>query len=97
MEIPEQYGGSGVSDWRFNVVLGEEAVRAGVGDAMAGPLLHSDVCCPYLMASATDEQKARWLPAVPSGETVARDRDDRAGDRIGPGRDQDERAPDGDV
>src|ERR1700721_2679336 len=35
MEVPEEYGGNGVSDWRFNVVLGEEAVRAGVGDAMA--------------------------------------------------------------
>jgi acyl-CoA dehydrogenase len=68
MEIPEQYGGNGVSDWRFNVVLAEESVRAGVGDAMAGPMLHSDICVPYLMASASEEQKARWLPAVAAGE-----------------------------
>jgi acyl-CoA dehydrogenase len=70
MEVPEEYGGNGVADWRFNVVLGEEAVRAGVGDATAGPMLHSDVVLPYLMASATDEQKARWLPGVASGETI---------------------------
>ncbi|MCW3039890.1 MAG: fadE [Solirubrobacterales bacterium] len=70
MEIPEEYGGPGVDDWRFNVVLAEEAVRAGVGDAMAGPLLHSDVVLPYIMAQANEEQKARWLPAIASGEKV---------------------------
>ncbi len=36
----------------------------------AGPLLHTDIVLPYLMASATDEQKARWLPAVASGEKI---------------------------
>jgi acyl-CoA dehydrogenase len=70
MEVPEELGGNGVEDWRFNVVLAEESVRAGVGDAMAGPILHTDVVLPYLMASANDEQKARWLPEVASGEKV---------------------------
>ena len=70
IEVPEQYGGNGVSDWRFNVVLNEEGVRAGVGAALAGPMLHSDVVLPYLMASATDEQKQRWLPGVASGEQI---------------------------
>ena len=70
MEVPEEYGGSGVADWRFNVVLAEEAVRSGVGDALAGPMLHSDVVVPYLMASATEEQKQRWLPGVAAGTKV---------------------------
>jgi alkylation response protein AidB-like acyl-CoA dehydrogenase len=70
IEVPEQYGGNGVDDWRFNVVLSEESIRAGVADAMAGPMLHSDVVLPYLMASATDEQKQRWLPDVASGERI---------------------------
>ena len=70
MEVPEQYGGNGVADWRFNVVLAEAAVRAGVGDAIAGPMLHSDVVLPYLMASADEEQKQRWLPGVASGEQI---------------------------
>jgi alkylation response protein AidB-like acyl-CoA dehydrogenase len=70
MEVPEEYGGNGVADWRFNVVLAEEGVRAGVADAMAGPMLHSDVVLPYLMASATDEQKERWLPRIAAGEQV---------------------------
>ena len=70
MEVPEEYGGPGVDDWRFNVVLNEESVRCGAGAAMGGPLLHSDVVLPYLMQSADDEQKARWLPPVAAGEQI---------------------------
>jgi alkylation response protein AidB-like acyl-CoA dehydrogenase len=70
MEVPEEYGGNGVADWRFNVVLAEEAVWSGVGDAMSGPMLHSDVVVPYLMASATEEQKQRWLPGIADGTKV---------------------------
>ncbi len=70
MEVPEEYGGNGVSDWRFNVVLTEEAVRAGIADAMMGPLLHSDIVLPYLMTSANEEQRARWLPGVAAGEQI---------------------------
>jgi acyl-CoA dehydrogenase len=70
MEVPEEYGGNGVADWRFNVVLSEEAVRAGVADAMMGPLLHSDIVLPYLMTSANEEQRARWLPGVAAGEQI---------------------------
>src|SRR3954468_8294611 len=69
IEVPEELGGHGVSDWRFHVVLNEEAVRARQGDGMAGPLLHSDVVLPYLMNAADDEQRARWLPAVAAGAT----------------------------
>jgi alkylation response protein AidB-like acyl-CoA dehydrogenase len=70
MAIPEQYGGPGVDDWRFNVVLTEESVRAGVGAAFGGPMLTTDICLPYLLTTATEEQKERWLPGIASGETV---------------------------
>src|SRR5207248_1683096 len=70
IDVPEEHGGNGVEDWRFNVVLNEEAVRAGVGDAMAGPLLHSDVVLPYLLSSGDAEQRERWLPVVASGEQI---------------------------
>ena len=70
MAIPEAYGGAGVDDWRFNVVLTEEAIRAGVGAAFGAPMLTTDICLPYLLTTGTDEQKARWLPGIASGETV---------------------------
>jgi alkylation response protein AidB-like acyl-CoA dehydrogenase len=68
--VPEEYGGAGVSDFRYNAVLLEESSRAGVGPAMLGPCLQSDVCMPYLLELTNDEQKARWLPGVASGETI---------------------------
>ncbi len=37
---------------------------------MGGPLLHTDIVLPYLIASADDEQKERWLPGVASGEQI---------------------------
>jgi alkylation response protein AidB-like acyl-CoA dehydrogenase len=70
MEVPEELGGTGVADWRFNVVLNEESVRSGVADAMAGPLLHSDVVLPYLMNAASEDQRTRWLPGVAAGRRV---------------------------
>ena len=70
MAVPEEYGGPGVDDYRFNVVLAEEAARSGVGAAYGGPMLHTDVCLPYLLSAATDEQKQRWLPKVASGECI---------------------------
>jgi alkylation response protein AidB-like acyl-CoA dehydrogenase len=70
MAVPEQYGGNGVEDWRFSAVLIEESAYAGVGDAWAGPGIHTDICLPYFMESATDEQKDRWFPAIASGERI---------------------------
>src|SRR5262249_29471433 len=70
MEVPEEYGGPGVPDWRFNVVLGEEMAYSGATTSFAGPMLHTDVCLPYLMASCNDEQRARWLPDVAAGRKI---------------------------
>jgi alkylation response protein AidB-like acyl-CoA dehydrogenase len=66
--MPEEYGGGGVRDFRFNAVVIEELTRArasGVGFA-----IHTDITSAYLLDYATDEQKARWLPGFCSGETI---------------------------
>jgi alkylation response protein AidB-like acyl-CoA dehydrogenase len=68
--VPEEYGGAGVRDFRYSVVLAEEAVRAGVLPATLGIALQADVCLPYLLALGSAEQKARWLPGIATGETV---------------------------
>lgn len=68
--VPEQYGGAGTRDFRYNVVLMEEAAKLGITPAIAGPGLVTDVCLPYLLDLTNDEQKQRWLPGVVSGETV---------------------------
>ncbi|MCU1422326.1 MAG: acyl-CoA dehydrogenase domain protein [Microbacteriaceae bacterium] len=68
--IPAEYGGSGVNDFRYNLILTEEATRARVFPAIVGPSLVIDIIAPYIVDMGTDEQKARWLPGVVAGETV---------------------------
>jgi alkylation response protein AidB-like acyl-CoA dehydrogenase len=69
--VPEEFGGSGVDDFRFNLILAEEAARAHVAPALLGPGLVVDIVIPYLVSMGTDEQKARWLPGIAAGETIA--------------------------
>jgi len=68
--VPEEYGGAGVSDFRYNAIVNEEAAYAGVGPALLGPTLQADICMPYLLELTNEEQKARWLPKVAAGEYV---------------------------
>jgi alkylation response protein AidB-like acyl-CoA dehydrogenase len=70
MAIPERYGGGGVDDFRYNLVIGEEVQAAGVGGAGLGLTLHNDICLPYFLRYCTDEQRERWLPGIASGELV---------------------------
>jgi len=67
-DVPEQYGGGGVKDFRYNCVVAEEVVR--VGGSGVGFTLHNDVVAPYLLKLGTDEQKERWLPGFVSGELI---------------------------
>ncbi len=70
MAAPEQYGGGGVDDFRYNQVIAEELAYAGTGGAGLGITLHNDICLPYFLHLTTDEQKARWLPGIASGELI---------------------------
>jgi alkylation response protein AidB-like acyl-CoA dehydrogenase len=70
MSVPEKFGGGGVADFRFNVVIAEEIQSAGLAGSGLGLTLHNDICLPYFLTLTTDEQKARWLPAIASGEAI---------------------------
>lgn len=70
MAIPEEYGGGGTDDFRFNQIFNEELQAAGAGGAGLGLTLVSDVALPYLLHLADDEQRQRWLPGVASGEQI---------------------------
>ncbi len=67
-DVPEQYGGGGIRDFRYNCVVSEEVTR--VGGSGVGFTLHNDVMAPYLIDLTTDEQKDRWLPGFVSGEII---------------------------
>src|SRR4051794_32451363 len=70
MDVPEEYGGGGVQDFRFNAVIIEELMRAGCGGSGLGLTLHNDICMPYFLTYANEEQKKRWLPGIASGELI---------------------------
>ncbi len=68
MAMPEEYGGGGNPDFRYNTVVCEETVAgrySGLGFS-----LHNDVVAPYLLELTTEEQKQRWLPQFCTGEMI---------------------------
>ncbi|MGK2866369.1 MAG: acyl-CoA dehydrogenase family protein [Mycobacterium sp.] len=68
MAVPEEYGGGGNADFRYNVVITEET--AGGRHSGLGFTLQNDVIAPYLIELANEEQKQRWLPGFCSGELI---------------------------
>jgi alkylation response protein AidB-like acyl-CoA dehydrogenase len=70
MEVPEEHGGIGVADFRFNQVIAEEVSYAGLTGSGLGITLHNDVCLPYFMEHCDEQQRARWLPGIASGDLV---------------------------
>ena len=68
IDVPERYGGGGVKDFRYNAIVLEELALAGASGI--GIAVHNDIVVPYLLAYANDEQQARWLPKICSGECI---------------------------
>jgi alkylation response protein AidB-like acyl-CoA dehydrogenase len=67
-EAPEEFGGSGIRDFRYNTILGEESMAVGATGLGFG--LHNDIVLPYLLELGTPEQLKRWLPKFCSGEMI---------------------------
>lgn len=70
MDAPEQFGGGGVADFRFNAIITEELMYAGHNGAVLCFSTHNDVCLPYLLELCNEEQNKRWLPDVCAGNKV---------------------------
>lgn len=68
--IPEEYGGGGVDDFRFNAIMAEELCRNPVSSGMAGIALSNDIVFPYFVNLTDDSQKERWLPGIAKGELI---------------------------
>ena len=69
LTIPEEFGGAGIDDYRFNAVLGEELAKFNAATSSCFGI-HSDITAPYIVALGTQEQKERWLPQVATGEKI---------------------------
>jgi alkylation response protein AidB-like acyl-CoA dehydrogenase len=68
IEIDEKYGGGGLQDYRYYLILGEELARTGMHGPGFG--VHNDIIGPYLQRLCTPEQGERWLPGYCSGEII---------------------------
>ena len=64
----EKYGGAGIDDFRFEQIIIEENMRH--GDIGFYINLHNDLVAPYIAELGNDEQKARWMPGIVSGEKI---------------------------
>jgi acyl-CoA dehydrogenase len=68
IEVPEEYGGAGITSFKYSAVQTEELALAGV--SFGGSGVHVALCLPYVLKLGTEEQKSRWLPGFMSGETM---------------------------
>ena len=62
--LPEEYGGGGQHDYRYNVVLQEEAARALVTLSTVRTQLE---VIPYFLHHANEEQRKRWFLGLAAG------------------------------
>jgi len=71
LSVPEEFGGAGMlQDYRFRSVVLEETIGAGLG-SLAGALgIQDDLAVPYIAHMGTQEQKAKWLPRMATGEVL---------------------------
>jgi (2S)-methylsuccinyl-CoA dehydrogenase len=67
LTIPEAYGGFGLSKASM-VVVSEELSRGYIGVGSLGT--RSEIAAELILCGGTEEQKAKWLPGLASGETL---------------------------
>ena len=70
LAVPEEFGGSGVTDFRFRYVVAEEIARTATTSFGSGLSVHDDIVIPYIVNLGTDEQKQRWLPGMAAGKLI---------------------------
>ena len=67
--VPEEFGGLG-ADKLTAVVMLEELSDLGLMGMALNFAMHSEIVTTYLLRYGSPQQKARWLPAMVSGERV---------------------------
>ena len=68
--VPDEYGGGGEPDYRYQVVVMEELARAGAASLASSFSLQDNIIIPYVRDLGSEQQKHRWLTGMASGELV---------------------------
>ena len=69
LDVPREWGGQGLNDFRYNMVMIEELRAAhapGIGFETG-----TDVTVPYLLNYGSEDQKTAWLPGILTGDVIA--------------------------
>ncbi|MCF6388706.1 acyl-CoA dehydrogenase family protein [Mycobacterium sp. MBM] len=70
LQVPDAYGGSGVADYRYRMIVCEEIARINALSFGLTVSLQDDLVLHYLLDLTDDEQKQRWLPGFAAGELI---------------------------
>ncbi len=70
MAFPESFGGGGVEDFRFSVIVSEEIARLGLTSYGLTLGLITDICAPYFLRMCNEEQQQRWFPGLIDGSLI---------------------------
>jgi alkylation response protein AidB-like acyl-CoA dehydrogenase len=66
--VPEEYGGSGLSYFEYNVAIQEiSKVCGSIGLSMAA---HNSLCTGHILQFGNDEQKRKYLPKLATAEFI---------------------------
>ncbi len=71
LQVPEEYGGLGITDFRYNAMFTEVMGHSGCGGPAVGYPLHSDIVLPYVLHYGSEAIKHKWLPKMVSGEAIS--------------------------
>ena len=69
VDLPEEYGGSGVS-FKFSQLILEEIARLGFVGLAGSVAIQSDIVAQYILHIGSEDQKQHWLPGMCTGEVV---------------------------
>ena len=68
-DLPEEYGGFGVS-YDFNMVVAETLARKGYFALSCSVIVHADIAAHYVLNAGTESQKQKYLPNMASGDCI---------------------------
>ncbi|MFZ5964246.1 acyl-CoA dehydrogenase family protein [Thalassococcus sp. BH17M4-6] len=67
-DVPEEYGGLGLKDFDFNLMLAMAIAHSNLPGADI--CTHADMVVPYLSYFGNPDQKSQWLPKMVAGDFV---------------------------
>jgi acyl-CoA dehydrogenase len=71
MQVPQQYGGLEITDFRYNAIFTEVLGYSGCAGPAVGYPLHSDIVMPYILHYGNETIKQKYLPKLVTGEWIA--------------------------